>query len=85
MFKFIIICIDIRQSDMDVANNYEYVGVFPVSIPNGIWVVMSLLLFTMYVSTYHIQSTNIFGNILQYVLEYGKYKSFHAATDLPKR
>ena len=70
---------------MNITYQYKYVGIFPVSLPNGIWMFMSLLLSTMYVSTYHIESTNFLGNFFQYALEYGKHKSSHISMDLPKR
>ena len=70
---------------MNAVATYNYIYSFPLSIPNGVWIVFSLILIVLHVITYHIKLGNFPGNITQYLLEYGKHKKLHFSFDLPKR
>ena len=55
------------------------------SLPNAIWIGISACLAAGYVSTYLIQSHNNVGKGIRYILEYGKFKTYKAGMDIPKR
>ena len=63
----------------------DLVGSFPATATNALWILFILVLLVSYVSTYLLHSSNNFGKITRYLVEYGKSKSQPTKIDLPKR